>query len=275
MSFFRACAASAAFMSVGALAILAACSGSSSNSGTGVSGGGAPNLSGPLAGFTPVCRSDGMPVYLVQAFAPESSPDYWAYRTETLDTSKIVYSDAGALLPDGGHAPQTGAGGWSATNTQETGTPCKTATDQAACMAAVASHREYMLDYCNKQNLFDASAVAPTTCTYSYVIVTRGDQVLAYTDGQKSSNFTQLFGHVVTWQEAVYIDLGAGPYVCNDPNVKYPPAWRPLDGGGFEILKQQYDCYGPSGYVIDRVDTNGNAGFETSHTEGTDGACGG
>lgn len=147
-------------------------------------------------GYTSMC--DGDILRLVEGFRPAKDVDYLAFRRDDAVFSRGVNE---ATVQS--------------TTLEARGTPCATAKDKGACESALA-RAHALVGSCYGTPIvpkFRAPEEGPPgdrTCTATYLVFTRGDEVgLVVTDADVRS----FFGAIDTPQEAAYVAQRGGENV--------------------------------------------------------------
>jgi hypothetical protein len=200
------------------------CGGASSAADNGADGGGSSNLLGE--GFA--CSAPLPDV--VTNLTPGVPVDYVELRRQSVVNPNYYGPDGGRA--DAGSPPTL-------TTLSAKGTPCTTAANHDACVAALAAAK---LDT-TSQGWGDGSAggmVAPPTIDRDFLVYTRGDEVGII---RTKEELVAFFGAVDTLEEARLLLLANGyPFYCSAPGADPAAGWRKNADGSFELVALGGGC---------------------------------
>ncbi len=181
-------------------ASLLACDGAVAPTSSDPAAGGDAEHAAPADDLISGCYGEG----LVGGIQPDVPVDYLGFRTET-----------------------RGRSGASVEILHETGAPCATATDEAACRAKVDTHR-VLGDHCDLQD-----------CNAHYYVYTRGDEVgFATFDG---GGVYALMGRVDTPAEAFMTATWREGYQASCRSAFAPPRYA-ARADGWDVEMERSEC---------------------------------
>ncbi|MBX3230723.1 MAG: hypothetical protein KIT84_00790 [Labilithrix sp.] len=234
-------------------------------------GGDLPSSGGTSSGGSSGTSSgtSGTPGTTTYASACTTQKTFLEGLTTTPPIDGAVVRTEAAYPPLPAPAVDDGDDLWTSTQGDAAGSLCATASDKAACLDKVANYRVLppTRAECNAQY----GSVAPydgRTCTASYVLYTRGDEIgVARSQGEQRA----LAAPFDTLEEARWAATTAGySIVCGQGSAPKPvpdSEFRVAAGGGFDMkVREEKNCGKTTYDVTIHVDANGNV-TELSRTD--------
>lgn len=227
--------------------------------GGGGTDGGGGGITTPTPGFTSLCSGGSLASQrtFLQGLTATPALDGAVMRNESAFTRQASPGGPGGIS----NPPMNELGdAWTASNGEQVGTMCATATNPTACRDKIAGFRMLPTsrDACVAQ--YPAASYSQTECGASYILYTRGDEIgVARTKDETKA----LIGTFDTIEEALWVAQGTGLQTScggNGFGTMLPDSeYRQTPDGGWDLsLIDNQNCGTETFKVVVHIDYAGN-----------------